>query len=169
MKKKQQNILLLCAVIFVWGWICVKIYNGLSGSDESSRDFSRIANNKTDTLQSNYEIHTYARDPFLSILKDTAVVQDIDTVKKSKLASAPPKPLVLPTYYGYIITGKSKVAILKFDNKKTIFLKEKEKYNYFHLAFISADSVIMTSGNEHYCLHISSQKKQDQWQLTKSK
>jgi len=169
MKKKQQNILLLSAVIFVWGWICVKIYNNLSGNDDSHRNIDTIVTGKNDTLQSDYEIHTYNRDPFLSILTDTVTVQEIDTAKKQKLILSPPKPVSLPTYYGYIVTGKSRTAILKFDNKKTIFLKEKEKYNDFRLVFISSDSVILLSGNDRFCLHISSQKKQDQWQLTKNK
>jgi len=118
-KNKLITAALFISVTFIWGSIIVKIYKSLAASN-TIKLTSNISNKKKqkETLLSSYMLHTYIRDPFLSIIDDTATEIVPDTpvrnfVSKPRVSA----PLLLPEYCGIITFGKTKTAIIKWNNR----------------------------------------------------
>ncbi|HVX00038.1 MAG TPA: hypothetical protein VHA52_06365 [Candidatus Babeliaceae bacterium] len=145
MKNKGITTILLIAVACIWGMLIFKIYHAISNNTHSPFHVAEHPAIKNDTVKS-YQLHSYTRDPFLSILKDTITLppspivpstpQHKETIEK--------RPLILPLYCGLIRTNEVKTAILRMD-KKTYFIHEGETFQSIKIKSIDVDSVMASS------------------------
>ncbi|MDR3678879.1 MAG: hypothetical protein P4L41_02860 [Flavipsychrobacter sp.] len=145
MKKKNTTILLLIIVVLLWGFIGFKFYKGIIASHQNSTLSKKaILTEQIDTIEENFVLHTYSRDPFLSILKDTisSPITDPPVVKETKKIIK--KPFIPPAYCGIIKNEREKIAVL-FLNKRTFFVKERESLNDFKIKRISDSNIQITN------------------------
>lgn len=148
MKSKGVTVGLLIAVVGIWGFLFLKIFNDFNGTKaiphKSLSERPKDNQDKVDT----YKIHAYSRDPFLSILEDTVTI--VAPIVEHHPKPAPIKNVVLPQYFGMIKSDKTLTAIVKFE-KKTFFVNEGSNIRSFKVAKITPDSIIcIENGKPHF-------------------
>lgn len=144
MKNKSLTIALLSVVIFIWGWILYKFYKDMNNSDNRPAIQKLTTNLKNESVTViDYTIHTYERDPFLSVFEDTITNPEPEIKHESVIK----KPLTLPEFNGVIINHTQSIAILKAGNK-FFFLKEGESINGMKIKSIQKDSIIIIANAE---------------------
>jgi hypothetical protein len=144
MQNKRVTILLLTAVVVIWGILFYKIYMTVYSSGNAplyapSQKFKRQEPRKR------YELKLLARDPFLSILTDTITEPIPIPVFKPK----PPEinEIDMPIFCGIIKSNKKNMAILKKD-KKVFFAYEGDMIKSIKIKKITTDSMVtMVNGN----------------------
>lgn len=158
MKNKGATILLLIAVAAIWGILGYKIYNTVHSNNQYTKpkiDSSSIT--ATDTTAGSYTLHEYNRDPFLSILKDTAVynapVDTLKTIKQPVVIHA----TILPDYCGTIANNKKKLAIMKMSGKY-IFMAVGDTIRSLKLKQIQATYVVMNDNGKNVTIALNNVK-----------
>ncbi len=142
MKNRIVVVILLIAVVVIWGTLTYKIYNHFAGND-SKPAYTAVRPVYKSKLPKKdiHIIHSYSRDPFLSILADTAQPV-IPAADPPKLITIPKKPVILPEYMGFFEDGKKKTAIIK-NERKTTFVHEGDKWQNITIVHITFDSLIV--------------------------
>lgn len=146
MKNRSTIILLLVAVLAIWGVLFYKIFNGLYGRDVPIplRNSSAVPS-FPDTIDRFYSIHNYSSDPFLDILNDTATV--IEEVQSTPIIKVPrPVPKELPAYMG-TIQSATKVLCVFRHNKRYYFVAKGDTFLHFRLTTANSDSAIVSFEN----------------------
>lgn len=148
MKKNRLTILLIVAVVAIWALIAYKIYMSVHIkpiAPSSHLTVERPLGNES----IGYTISNYARDPFLSIITDTAEIVEEPEVRKSL------KPPVLPRYCGLVQNSdRKKIAILHV-NKRYMFLAQGEKDGDLILKAIGDDNIEIKMNGEIYKITLS--------------
>lgn len=149
-KNKALTFFLLVVVIGLWATILYKFF---------ARSTPALANQipaKTkisDELSDSFTISDYSRDPFLSILDDTAV-----QLVKDSIVKAPVQPreqnVTLPKYCGIIENAEGETCILK-TTTGYVFLKKGERSGNIKLQKINKENVVINLDNISYTIGIS--------------
>lgn len=138
-KNKPVTIALLIAVLVIWGTIAYKIVQATNTGVTKIPPIPTRATNTTDQVSENYEIAEYTRDPFLSIITDTATVPE---VVQPTTPTPEKKPIVIPEYYGVVQNEKEKTALLKIKGKLQ-FLHTGEMNGDVKVVSIYEDKVVL--------------------------
>ncbi len=129
---------MLAAVAGIWGTIIIKLYFGLHAEAIQMPNVKQQNLVKAHGILESYTLHEYPRDPFLSVLTDTAAIQEVNIPKEKPVS----KPTALPQYCGLIQGSKEKIAILKM-NKKYFFLKNGEGNEYLKVLAIDEKQIVI--------------------------
>lgn len=150
-------MVLLVAVVAIWGTLTYKVYNHFAGKNYNP--IYPVVNhiNKSKLISPKiYIIHSYSRDPFLSILTDTA--QPVASLTAwPKIAVISKKPTVLPEYMGFFEDGKKKTAIIKYE-RKTTFIHEGDKWQKLSIVRITTDSLIVTDEGKRQAIKMKKRR-----------
>lgn len=150
MKSKATTIFLLICVLFIWSWVIYKFYNGVK-NDSNSYIIKNIPINTVETIaELSFSLHNYARDPFLSILKDTITHIEEETsleVKKNKTIEKP--KIDLPIYCGIMQNNDNKKMAIVKHNGKYHFVSEQEKLAEYSVLKITTEQLIVIDDNKN--------------------
>lgn len=147
--KKKINIVLLVAVLSLWGTVLYKYVNQYFSKNELSvtRQQSTAKGSYKVIAKDTFQLQAIARDPFLNIATaERKVVTGGSRVRRS-IAPATPKVVVtrsFPTvqYYGYIKSvNNSKELMLMSVDGKFMKLKLNEDVAGFKVLKFTGDSV----------------------------
>ena len=155
MKNNGIKIVLFIAVILIWGLLIYKIYYTVYGSHKINNAVIIPNPEKPLIIIDTYSVHTYKRDPFLSILTDTISQQPTVEIKPFKIFVK--KSTTLPLYCGVIRNGKKKTAILKM-NKKIFFLHEGDTLQSMKIKTIMNDSIVVMNGEDKISIFLNKEK-----------
>ncbi|MBN9485501.1 MAG: hypothetical protein BGO70_02750 [Bacteroidetes bacterium 43-93] len=137
---------LIITVLSIWGYIAHKVIADTKGSNfqiKNNVPVTRKFVGNSGVLDT-YSIWYYSRDPFLSIIKDTAsVVEKLEQVNVVK----PPVLINMPEYFGLITSNRQNTAFVRYKGKY-IFLKERDAYDDIRLMSMCDSQVVFSiSGN----------------------
>lgn len=146
MKKQQKTYALLIAVLVIWGLIGYQIYIRFTPSTPSivTSDIQIRYKREHYVQQTNYELHTIYRDPFLGSFPKKKKV-----VKKKSVPKKPKPAVVFPeiTYNGIIEGNGSKSYILTVNRRQEI-LKLNEEFLGITLLKASKSEIKVKFKNE---------------------
>jgi hypothetical protein len=155
MNNKYLTTGLLGIVLVIWGTIFFKVFHSLKVSNSLTEMHFR--NKPPIAIDTVYQIHAYARDPFLSILTDTAhakvAVPEDRTVK-----TIPVKQIPLPAYHGLLVVNEKRTGIIK-DMKKIVFVHQGEIYKEIKFCRLTEDSAIVMVDGKRKILRIEKKGK----------
>ena len=152
MGKRNRIVVLLLLVSCIWGVIIFRIY---SGASEATRIgvFEQVKTKEIVPVPKVFSIHAYNRDPFLSILKDTATDYIPEPVSKQQVR--PTNPLLsLPEYCGTIRRGKNVTAILKLKGRYE-HLRAGETTGDVRLYKITHEHIDVIVKGEHHKVYLT--------------
>lgn len=154
MQNKKVTILLLLAVLVIWGMLFLKIYKTIYGSVKPQFNVSK-KETKRQEQRKEYMLKMVARDPFLSILTDTISEPVSIPVIKPK----PPeiREIDMPIFYGIIKSNKKNMAILKKD-KKVFFAYEGDMIKSMKIKKITTDSIVASANGNVIVIHLNHKK-----------
>lgn len=143
-----MTIALVVLVALVWGIIALKVIKSIDRTGDLPRVKVKYQRRISGGEFDKYNLSKYARDPFLSILSDTASIDVIPEPIKPKPSTQVPLPLFCGLISGE--DGKD-VAIFKHRNKY-LHLKKGQRSEDIHLLSIGEKSVVIKIGTAIYTL-----------------
>lgn len=144
-KNKPLTIALVIAVLAIWGTIAYKIAQATNNGNKNIPTASIPVTDTNSRLPENYEIAEYTRDPFLSIITDTATIPEVAV---SVAPAVEKKPLIIPEYYGVVQNEKEKTALIKI----------KGKLQFLHAGEISGDVKVISIHDDRVVMIVEGQK-----------
>lgn len=142
---------LMTIVLLVWGLLFYKIFFSVSRGKIVTNSTVPASGGSTENKLDTYVIHSYSRDPFLSILTDTETVDEITIEPVKKIPKVLPK--VLPEYFGIIFNGTKNCGIFRSD-KQYYFVSPGDTFTKFRLKKIWIDSVVLAYDGNDITLHL---------------
>jgi|GEM_PF-6226371 len=140
MKKKHLTVGLLVIASVVWGAIIYKIFDRIDAPTPEISKVPILTNGAELEGLDTFVVSAYSRDPFLSILTDTAVKVAYET--PSIVQQIQEETLVLPEYCGLITSGRTKTAIVKW-KKKFENIQVGQSLDQFLIKSISENQIVV--------------------------
>lgn len=137
--------MLVVLVTLIWGLVIYRVYNSARPHKQLANDAKTKGQAIADTFD--FVLHSYTRDPFLSILTDTVTEPEPVAPKPVEQHVPDKRPYMAPRYCGQLITNNQKTAILKRNNK-FFFVMEGQSFEDVKIRSITADSLVITDGAE---------------------
>lgn len=150
-KNKKVIILLVVATLAIWGTIIYKVINVINAKP-STAITTLVKPSKKEKPDDDYTISYYERDPFLSILKDTATIVDEPEIKEIR----PLKPIInypKPEYCGLIKNDANTLAIIKIDGRYHM-LEKGQKDSLLKVLNVRDTVIVVLYHNEKLTLHL---------------
>lgn len=158
-KNKKITYLLIALVVIIWGVIIYKFYAAVTTKQADKQHiYENVQHQVNDTLR-NYELFFYDRDPFLSILSDTATILQKDTELARPVVKIP-KEVPAITYCGMIENMEQKTVILKWNNK-FYHVQLGNKQGALELKAIYKDFILIAVNGEKVKVPITDGKKKN--------
>lgn len=155
MKKNKINIILICVVVSIWGFVALKATGNLFASEEtlSETEETALSNVQTPQKLTNEKLQLNYRDPFLGNSAKSEVKVQIDNstskikTQKTKIEKPLTKEIPPIKFFGLIRnTGTNKmVAIVSVNNQEKRMLPG-ESFNDIKLEKITRDSILVSWG-----------------------
>lgn len=150
-KNKRVIIMLVLATLVIWGTIIYKVMNVISAKP-SKANTSIAKPLKKEKTDEDYTISYYERDPFLSILTDTATFVDEPKIKDIPQL----KPIInypKPEYCGQIKNDVNTLAIIKIDGRYHM-LEKGQKDSLLKVLNVRDTVITILYHNEKLTLHL---------------
>lgn len=161
-KNKKLTIFLVLATLAIWGTIAYKIISVVTKKTTVNTEKKRemALTNKPDD---NFVLSIYERDPFLSIITDTATIIEVIPDEKAFL---PKKPTVIypqPEYCGLVKNESATMAIIKINNRYH-FLEKGQKDSLVKVLNIRDTVIVVQYHNEKLTLPLRARNNQQDMQ-----
>ncbi len=156
-KNKKLTIILIIAVVIIWGTIVYKFLSSVGEKPSVKKNIGFVAPRQYKP-DSDYVLGTIERDPFLSILTDTAIIIE-DTIKN--IHTPPIRNNVnypKPVYCGLIRNEHTNMAIIKVDNQYH-FLEKGKKDSVFKVLNIKDSIVVILYHGQKISLILENKQK----------
>lgn len=164
-KKKIQTGILLAGVLLVWGIVAIKFCKDFWNTGGMTAPLPAQRNINRDTVENRYVLHTYDRDPFLSVFTDTASMATEDTPVAVRTMVLPRPVVVLPEYCGTVGNKEERIAIVRLQ-EQFHFVKRMERIGYLQVTAIADDTLTLSAAGVRYRIGLK-QNKEDKIQVSR--
>lgn len=152
-KNKTVTITLIIAVIIVWGLVIYNIAGSISPGNKTIHTSAQSNKPSITANPERYNLSTYERDPFLSIISDTSTT--FDSVIPPATPPVYTKPILrkMPVYCGIIKNNKTTMAVIKINS---IYYNVSESYrdDSIRIIKITDTTVTLSYQDEKLTLHM---------------